>query len=488
MRNWSPRSVLENLMEKFTISETFRKIILNTGWLFIDKIVRILFGVIVSIWVARFLGPEAFGTLNYAIAIFNLLIPLAGLGLESIIIRNLARTEESTPEILGTGYILKLGASILTFIVAIVLIWTTEYDTTIRWTVLIVCAGLIFHSFQVIDYWFQSQILSKFVVRARVGALFLTALLKIIFIILELSLIYFALAVLLETILFSIGLLIVYYKNRLSTRSWTFSWRLGKSNLQESWTLILAALPAAIYLRIDQVMLGKIVGPDEVGIYAVAVMIVESFYFIPVIIVSSILPALVRFQLHEPEKFNKSAIDYIKATTWISAIIISVSILFAREIFLLLYGEEYNESVPVFTVHILSLLSVFAGYFFSKLCIIINRTYINLFSAVSTAVLNVILNLYFIPRWGALGAAAATAISYTLRFIIPLLSNDIRSIFTQWKSVINPLLICSILIGMIFYFQSYPIIQFIIAALVVIISIIQVFNLFKEYVGSKNER
>ncbi len=488
MRNRPSRSVLESLIERFPISETLQKIILNTGWLFIDKIVRILFGVIVSIWVARYLGPEAFGTLNYAIAIFNLLIPVAGLGLESIIIRNLARDENNAREILGTGFILKLGASICTFIIAMALIWSTEHDFTVRMSVLIVCLGLIFHSFHVIDYWFQSKILSKFVVRARVGALFITALTKVIFIILELPVIYFAVAVLLETFLFSIALMIVYYKNRESTRSWTFNWKTGKATLRESWTLILAAVPAAIYLRIDQVMLGQMVGRDEVGIYAVAVMIVESFYFIPVIIVSSILPALVRFQLHEPEKFNKSAIDYIKATTWISAIIISVCILFSSEIFLLLYGEEYNESVPVFTVHILSLLSVFIGYFFSKLCIIINRTYINLLSAVSTAVLNVILNFYFIPRWGALGAAAATAISYTLRFIIPLLSNDIRSIFTLWKSVINPLLICSILIGMIFYFQSNPIIQFIIAALVVITSIIQVFNLFKEYVGSKNER
>lgn len=488
MRNWSPRSALNNFLEKFPISETLQKVLLNTGWLFIDKIVRILFGVIVSIWVARYLGPEEFGTLSYAIAIFNLLIPLAGLGLESILIRNLAREDKNASEILGTGFILKLGASIVTFIAAMTLIWMTEHDLTVRLSVLIVCAGLIFHSFQVVDYWFQSQILSKFVVRARIGALFITALLKVLFIILELTVLYFALAVLLETLMFSIGLMIVYSKNRQSTRSWTFRWSVGKTSLRESWTLILAALPAAIYLRIDQVMLGRMVGAEEVGIYVVAVMIVESFYFIPVIIVSSMLPALVRFQIHSPEKFKKSATDYIRATTWLSAIIISVCVLFADELFLLLYGIEYGESARVFTIHILSLLSVFIGYFFSKLCIIIHRTYINLFSALSTAVLNIVLNLYFIPRWGALGAAAATAISYSLRFIIPLLLSDVRAVFTQRKSIFSALIFCGILIGMIFYFQDYTIHQFIIAAIIIAIGIRQVYNLFNEYIGRKDER
>jgi polysaccharide transporter, PST family len=487
MRNWFLRSIFKHPFKKISISETLQKIILNTGWLFVDRIVRMLFGVVVSIWVARYLGPQDFGTLNYALAIFNLLIPVAGLGLESIVIRNLSRDEKGAPEILGSAFALKFIASIITLIIAIPLIWWTEQDLTIRITVIIVSASLIFHSFQVIDYWFQSHVLSKYVVWARVGALSLSTLLKVVFIVLELPVIYFALTVLLETILFTLGLVIVYYKNRQTTGAWTTNWNTGKTNLRESWTLILATLPAAIYLRIDQVMLGQMVDQDEVGIYAVAVMIAESFYFIPVIITSSILPALVRFHIDETGKFIRTVTDYIKAATWFSTVIIVVCILLSERIFLFLYGAEYSESAKVFTVHILSLLSVFIGYFLSKLCIVINRTYINLFSAMITAVLNIILNLFFIPRWGALGAAAATALSYSFRFIIPLFITDIRSIFTQNKNVVYPLLFSAIVIGMIFYLQNNITLQLTITLIFSIIAGIQLFRLFQSYVGIKNE-
>jgi O-antigen/teichoic acid export membrane protein len=487
MKIRSPHIVIRDLFQRFPVSETLRKVILNTGWLFIDKLVRILFGIVVSIWVARYLGPEDFGILSYALAIFNLLIPVAGLGLESIIIRNLARHDRPPSEVLGTAFGLKLIASLGTLLIAVPFILMLETDRATQLTVLIVVTGLIFHSFHVIDYWFQSLIASKFVVGARIAALSLSALLKIVFIILELSVIYFALSVLVETVLFAIGLLFVYYKTNGSTNTWTFSRDTGKVNVKESWTLILAALPAAIYLRIDQIMLGRMAGQDEVGIYAVAVMITESFYFIPVIIVSSILPALVRFHSHEPVKFRKTVSDYIKASTWFSALIIVVCILLSERIFLWLYGTEYHESAQVFTVHILSLLSVFIGFFFSKICIVLNRTYVNLLAAMSTAIVNIILNLVFIPYWGALGAAAATSISYTLRFIIPLHLSEIRSIIFRQKNMVYPMLVSIGTIALLFYLQDKLLLQLSIAIPFFLIGGLHLVRVFQPYIGKQNE-
>ena len=156
--------------------QTLQKIISNTGWLFADRALRMGVGLLVSVWVARYLGPTQFGQLNYVIAFVALFATFATLGLDGIVVREVVRNPAAEWEILGSAFMLKLCGGALTAVGAVVFISVLRPgDILSRWLVGIVAAGAVFQAFDVIDFWFQSQVLSKYVVLAKNGAFLLTA-------------------------------------------------------------------------------------------------------------------------------------------------------------------------------------------------------------------------------------------------------------------------------------------------------------------------
>lgn len=87
----------------------FQKAIGNTGWLMADRVLRMIIGLVVIVWVARYLGPENFGLLNYSIAFASLFLAFATLGLDNIVIREIVNNPESTEEIIGSAFFFKAG-------------------------------------------------------------------------------------------------------------------------------------------------------------------------------------------------------------------------------------------------------------------------------------------------------------------------------------------------------------------------------------------
>lgn len=150
-----------------------QKILANTGWLFVDKILRMGVGLLVGVWVARYLGPEQFGLYNYALSFVALFSAFATLGLDGIVVRDIVRDPSYKNEILGTAFILKLLGGISTLILAVGAVSLLRpHDNLTRWLVGIIAAGTIFQAFDVIDFWFQSQVQSKYTVYAKNVAFF----------------------------------------------------------------------------------------------------------------------------------------------------------------------------------------------------------------------------------------------------------------------------------------------------------------------------
>src|SRR6202011_928766 len=91
----------------------------NIGWLFADRLVRQGLGLLVLIWMARYLGPTQFGVFNYATAYVALVWSFTDLGLPSIGVRNLVKNPDEAPRILGTAFFLRVGAVVLAWNAAI---------------------------------------------------------------------------------------------------------------------------------------------------------------------------------------------------------------------------------------------------------------------------------------------------------------------------------------------------------------------------------
>lgn len=418
-----------------------QKILGNTGWLFFDKILRMGVGLFVGVWVARYLGPELFGAFNFAIAFVALFGAFASLGLDGIVVRDIVREPERKFEILSSTFILKLCGGCVAFLISLGAIFIMRpAESQTHWLVGIIAAGMIFQSFDAIDLWFQSQVTSKYTVIAKNVAFVVFALVRIILILNKAPLIAFAWAALAEMILGATGLVIFYVRQKI-VPVWCPKIDTARWLVKESWPLILSGLAVMIYMRIDQIMLGQMMGNKEVGLYSAALRFSEIWYFIPMAIVSSVMPSLTQARLESKEKYllllqqlfnNLVRVAYVIAIpmTFISTLLVTS-----------LYGPDYSRAGVILAIHIWAAVFVFIGVGMSPWTINEGMMRYSLIQTIGGAIVNICLNIFLIPKYGAAGAAIATLISQMMAsFLLNITVPKLRIIFKmQLKALLRPI-------------------------------------------------
>ena len=394
----------------------------NTSWLFGEKILRMIVGLFVGIWVARYLGPEQYGLFSYAQSFVGLFSAIATLGLDGIVVRELVKDESRRDKLIGTAFWLKMmGAfSVLALLAFSVNFTSNDGDTNIL--VFIIASATIFQSFNVVDMYFQSKVLSRYVVYANMIALLLSSIVKIVLIVNEAPLIAFAWVILFDSFILACGYLYFYiYSRHLNpTAIWKFNKQIALSLLKDSWPLILSGIVISIYMKVDQVMIKEMLDHEAVGQYAAAVRLSEAWYFIPVVIASSLFPAIINAKKQSEELYYTRLQKLYDLMVWM-AITIALPMTFLSDwIVHLLYGEQYNQAGNVLMIHIWAGIFVFLGVASGKWLVSEN---LQIFSTINTtigAIVNIGLNYILIPRIGVEGAAWATFISYFIAAYLSL--------------------------------------------------------------------
>ncbi len=398
---------------KFEGRDSLQKAIGNTGWMMGDQIVRKAVGLLIGVLVARHFGPKLYGEFSYAIAVVMIVSPLAKLALDEISIREMAKAPARKDEILGTSFVLMLAAGAGAFILSLFAISLARPGSSlVQWLVGILAAGCIVQAFMVIEFWFESQMEWKFTVYAKTSMFLLVSLGKIGLILLSASLIAFAWAGLAETILGSLGLLLVYRSRGFALRAWKFSGTMARSLLGDSWPLILSALLTMVYLRIDQVMLGSMIGSAELGNYSVAVQLSEVWVFVPMVIISAVFPAFVKVEKDNEELFFAHLQRLYRIMTLYAYLVALPVTLFAGQIVNWLFSSAYTDAGPLAAILVWGLVFTSLGAARNVLVVAKNWTRVNLISVAFGGLLNIVLNLFLIPAYGAMGAVVATLISY----------------------------------------------------------------------------
>ena len=265
----------------------------------------------------------------------------------------------------------------------------------------------------VIDYYFRAEVKVKYSTYVFLISVLTTSALKILLIILEAPLIYFALAYTVEFVVNAMGFLFAYNFNRLKTRNWKFSKSIAVSLLKDSWPLLFAGLVISIYSKIDQIMIRNMLDNKELGFYAAAVRLSEAWYFIPVALTNSLFPAIVNAKKSSEKFYNNRMQKLYDILAWISlAIAIPVSI-FSCEIINIIFGQEFYPAAPVLTIYIWAGVAVFLSLATSQYIIIENFSKLSLYRNSAGMIVNVALNFLLIPVYGIIGAALATLISYS---------------------------------------------------------------------------
>ncbi|WP_400087458.1 flippase [Yoonia sp. R78084] len=412
----------------------------NISWLFFDKVLRMSVGLFVGIWIARYLGPEQFGILSYAMAFSGLFGALAALGLNGVVVRDIVRDPANASLTLGSAAVLQLIGGLVSFLIMLAAISILRADDPLaRSIVAILGAMMLLKASEVAAYWFESQVLSKYTVWVQSSAFIIFSLVKVYLILAQAPLLTFAWAMLVEAIVVAVVLLTVLSRNGVALSSLSASTQRARSLLADSWPLAISAIAITVYMKIDQIMLGQMIGDEAVGIYSAAVQISVLWYFVPVAISNSVLPSLIESRQRSVVQYNERLKKLYELVVVLSFAVAIPFTFLATPIIHLLFGAAYAGAGAVLAIHIWASVFVSLGVASNHWFLAENRPMLNLQRTILGALVNVALNLWLIPLYGMTGAAIATVFSQaTAAWLYDALHPATRAMFLVKTAAMNP--------------------------------------------------
>ena len=403
--------------------EGVKRYFANASWMFFGQLLFLLFSFFIGAWIARYLGPAQYGVVSYVVAFAGLFSFISALGLDGILNRELVKHPERRDELLGTAFRLKIFGAAIAFTVVVLAAFIVPggaesagggQPNYLRALIIMYSLSFFLQAPYVINTYFYSQVKAKESIKAQLAAAIISSLLKVGLILAGGGIIWLLVIYVLDSLWFAMFLVRFYRSQGFKLFTWRFRPELAKTLWRDSWPLMLSSAAAFIYLRIDQVMVGRMMGDSAVGIYAASVKLTEIFYFIPGVICGSLFPAIVNARKTGREVYQGRLRNLYFLIGVLGLLVATPIALLSGPLVNFIFGVDYLAAAPVLRLYIWSSLGLFLGSVVYNQLTVENRTReifrINLLAMV----INVGLNFYLIPRLGLIGAALATLAAYSV--------------------------------------------------------------------------
>lgn len=439
-------SLINKIIGKLNLSPTKEKVVRNIVWAVTGKVVTLLGGLLVGIFVARYLGPEQYGLMSYVMSYVAIFQVLAYFGMDQIEIREESKSPEEKDKIIGTAFVLKIGFAIITMLLVAITAWIFEADPFTKWMIILYSASMVANGFGVIRNYFTSLVWNEYIVKTEITRTLIGAGIKVGLLLLQAPLVWFIAATLFDTMLIAGGYLVSYRSKIDSIKKWTFDKEQAKYLIKQSFPLLLSGAAVVVYQKIDQVMIGNMIDKEAVGYYAVAAAFVGVIGFIPTVLSQTITPILVRLYSTDRTSYQQKAQIFMNISIWLIIIICLLTCLIAHPIIRYTYGIQYLAAIPILQVTIFKEI----GYAFAQLSgsMIISegiQKKVALRNVIG-CIVSILFNLLLIPRYGIMGAAISSVITafftgYLSHYIIPtyrqIFNVQTKTILIGWKDLIN---------------------------------------------------
>lgn len=417
----------------------------NASWIIGCKLVKAFLTLIVTMLTARYLGPSNYGLINYAASIVTFVTPIMKLGLDSIIVHVIINNTDKEGKALGTVIIMNLISSFLCIIgiVAFVMIANAgEVDT------LIVCVLysllLIFQSLEMIQYWFQAKLKSKYSAISMLIAYVIITIFQIILLATGKNVYWFALSNAMEYLIIAVLLLLIYRK--IGQQKLSFSLELGKEMFKKSKYYIVSSMMVTIFAQTDRIMLKIFIGNSVVGYYSAASTCAGMVSFVFAAIIDSARPIIFKNRKISIEKFNKTLIQLYSIIIYLSLFVSLGMTIFAPIIIHILYGSQYEESISALRLIVWYTTFSYMGTIRNIWILAENKQKYLWRINLSGALLNIFLNALLIPEYGINGAAVASLVTQIFtNFIIGFVIKPIKENNRLMIKSLNPQIIFNLL-------------------------------------------
>jgi len=393
-----------------------------------QNIYSMLLSIIIGSLSARYLGPSNYGILGYGTSLVTLFVSISKLGLDSVVINELVVKPEKKGAYLGATLVMRLIASVISVIGISAFVLFIEPDNELLLKVTFFQSlAIVFQVHETFNYWFQTELKSKYFVMSSIIGLTITGAWRIYLLYSSASVEWFALSASIQALVVLIMTAAIFRK----LAQLKLSAHLGdmKYLLSRSHHFIIANLSVAIYMQTDKIFLGKILGEEAVGVYTAAMTIALMWVFIPNAIINSAIPLIISEREKNYTEFIKRQKILMLTITMLGLLAGIVVLIFGNLAVSILYGSAYRQSVITLNILIWSTSLSILGTAISVWIVAEGLNVYQKYMVFIGAAVNLVINLIAIPMIGINGAALATFFSqFVVQFIAPLLFKQTRPI------------------------------------------------------------
>ena len=421
------------------IGTTKRKILTNVGWATTGRIVRVLTETLVSIFVARYLGPSQYGLMNYIISFVAIISIIANFGLDNIEIREMAKSGSDCRVIMGTSFRLRLIFAVVAEIVIAITIFLGSQDAETRCLILIYALTIVLTSFNVIRNYFTAIVNNRYIVITEIIRCLIGAGIKVALLLLKAPLIFFIIALTFDYILVAGGYMTAYRSKVGKLSEWSFDKGTAKLLVREAFPLLLSGAAVVIYQRIDQVIIKSLLSNEAVGYFSVAVKFSEFILFVPLVMAQTMAPLLVKDFQTNKEAFLRKRQQFVDVIVWVSVALSLIVSLLSYYLIRYTFGTQYLAAVPVLSILAFKTVGMALSNSSGQLIIIEGKQKWAVIRNLIGCLICVAGNYCLIPLFGIIGSAWATLITVAFSgFLGNFFIKPYREIFgVQVKSIIS---------------------------------------------------
>ncbi|KAA0958748.1 flippase [Planococcus sp. ANT_H30] len=385
-----------------------------------------ILSLVIGIFTVRYLGPGNYGVISYIESFVMFFTAVSTLGLNAIIIKEFVSNEKQQGKLLGTALILRIVVGCISSILLILIIFLTgEGDKELIIVACIQSLIIPFQAFELINFWFQSKMNSKKAVIAQVYSYIILIVYKTFILITGKSILWFAFSTTLDIGLAGLMLFIAYVKNEGPKLE--FSLFTAKKLLSQSYHFIFSSMLVVIYAQTDKIMIKYFMDVYSVGIYSAALKITIMWSFIPYAIIDSARPLIMSAKEVNTESYEKKLIQLYAVIIWLSILYGIFVCFFAKNIILILYGNEYIGATSALQILVWYTAASFIGSIKNIWLICENKIKFEKYFALMGVICNIMLNLILIPYLGIVGAAIASlGTQFVTNIFAPLLFPETR--------------------------------------------------------------
>lgn len=389
----------------------------NAAWIICCRIIQAVLSLFVGMWTARYLGPANYGLINYASSLAAFVAPIAYLGINEVLVLEIVNNSNEDGKIVGTA----MGISFLMAIVCMIgIMFFVQATSPNEIETKIVCGlyniVLIFRAFQIVQYWFQAKLLSKYTSIASIGVYIVVSVFKVYLLVSGKSILWFVGCCLLDEALIMAATLMLYHK--LDGNKFSFSKTVAVRLISKSKSFIIPNLMITIFAQTDRIMLKLLIDNVAAGIYSAAITCANMSSFVFAAIIDSFRPSIFEWYNHDRCVYETRIKQLYSVIIYLSILQCVGIMILARPIIYILYGIEYMEAVSVLRVLVWYTLFSYVGAVRNIWVLAENRQKYLWIINVIGAIMNVVMNYILIPIYGPLGAAVASLLTQFITNVI----------------------------------------------------------------------